>query len=126
MGKFKLLTKADIILAIILIIVGLATSVYLSLSSAAEGKTVTVYRDSKVFGTYALDEDRTLTLKSDGRINKITIKEGKVAMSFSNCKNQDCIHMGQTDSPAKRIVCLPNRVVVEVRGGEDEYDAISR
>lgn len=122
----KVLKKADIILAIVLIVVGIASSLYLSFGSVTTGDVVVIYRDSEVFGTYALDEDQTVTVKGDGHTNKITIKDGKVAMSFSDCKNQDCVYMGETDSPAKRIVCLPNRVVVEVRGEEDDYDAISR
>lgn len=126
MKKVNILTRADIILAVILIIIGVAGSLWLSLGSQAKGSLAAIYHDSKLVGTYPLNQDKTITVKGHGHINKVTIKDRKVAMTFSDCKNQDCVHMGKTDSPGKRIVCLPNRVVVEVLGeGEGDYDAIS-
>ncbi len=119
--------KADIILAIVIAIVGIAASLYLTFSDVPvkNGKVV-IHQNNKVYGEYSLYEDRVITVKDDDHINKITIKNGNVQMTFSNCKNQDCVKQGTIDDSSKSIVCLPHKVVVEIKSDESEFDSVSR
>lgn len=119
--------KADIILAIVIAIVGIASSLYLTFSDVPvkNGKVV-IHQNNKVYGEYSLYEDRVITVKDDDHINKITIKNGNVQMTFSNCKNQDCVKQGTIDDSSKSIVCLPHKVVVEIKSDESEFDSVSR
>lgn len=119
--------KADIILAIVIAIVGIAASLYLTFSDVPvkNGKVV-IHQNNKVYGEYSMYEDRVITVKDDDHINKITIKNGNVQMTFSNCKNQDCVKQGTIDDSSKSIVCLPHKVVVEIKSDESEFDSVSR
>lgn len=118
-----MIRKADIILAILLIIAGLAVS-YAFAAGNQTGQTVYIMVEGEEYGYYSLLEDQTVSVEQDGHINKITIKDGKVSMAFSDCRNQDCVLQGEISDTSQSIVCLPNKVVVEIRGGQQEYDAV--
>lgn len=118
-----MIRKADIILAAFLIASGLAVSFFLSLGEEA-GQMVYITADGKEYAYYPLSEDRTVTVTQKGHINKITIKGGKVSMVFSDCHNKDCIQRGEISKTSQSIICLPNKLVVEIRGSSSEYDAV--
>lgn len=120
-----MIKKADIILAAILIIIGLLGSVYLSFDKEA-GSTLTIHVSGVEYGTYSLSQDQEIIVEQDRHINKITINNGYVSMTFSDCENQDCVKHSSISQNNETIVCLPNRVVLEIQGKESEYDAVAR
>ena len=121
----NVLKKADFVLMIALIIVGIASSVAVSLSSSLGNKVVIESRGS-VYGTYSLGENRTIKIRNGDSTNIVRIKNGKVKMIEASCKNQICVHHAAIDKTGQSIICLPNRVVVRIEGkGDNEYDAIS-
>ena len=108
-----MIKKADIVLLIIILAVGLPLSV-LSLTAGAGGDKVKISTDGQVYGIYPLNEDREIDVTEDGHTNHITIKDGQVSMSYSTCRNQVCVNTGAISQTKDAIVCLPNRVVVEI------------
>ena len=120
-----MIKKADVILALALIVIGLAMSWFFSFGQAA-GSELVITRGGTVFGTYSLAEDRTIEVKQDSHINKITIKNGHVSMSFSDCPGQDCIQQEAISHTGETIVCLPNRILLEISGNTRQYDTIAR
>lgn len=120
-----MIRKADIILAVLLIVAGLASS-YAFTAGGERGQMVRISVRGETYATYSLAEDRTVTIDRNGHINKITIKDGAVSMTFSDCRGQDCIRQGKITKTSQSIVCLPNKVVVEIQGENQEYDAISK
>ena len=120
-----MIKKADIILAVILVITGISASVF-SVMNISDGQTVVVSVAGEEYGRYNLSEDQNIVVKQDGHSNEIIIKDGSVSMVFSDCKNQVCVNTGAVSKTSQSIVCLPNKVMVEIEeGGEPEYDAIS-
>lgn len=120
-----MIKKADVILALALILVGLAMSWSFS-SGQSRGSELVITRAGKIFGTYPLAGDRTIEVKQDPHINKITIKDGAVSMSFSDCHGQDCVNQHAISKTGESIVCLPNKVVLEIKGNESQYDSVAR
>lgn len=120
---FRYIKKADIALFFVLVALGAGLS-FLSLTGGAGGKAV-VTVDGKAYGTYSLAEDQVVTIDQNHHINKITIKDGTVQMTYSTCKNQVCVGDGKISKTNQSIVCLPNRVMVEISGGEEGLDAIA-
>ena len=45
-------------------------------------------------------------------------------MVWADCPDQICVHQSWSSSPAKPIVCLPNRVTVLLVGGDGEVDGV--
>lgn len=120
-----MIKKADIILAAGLIIIGLAMSYILSLGHDS-GSRLIITCDGERFGSYPLAEDREITVRRDSHMNKVTIKDGIVSMSFSDCHGQDCVHQGDISLSGESIICLPNKVVLEISGDDSRYDVLSQ
>ena len=123
-----MIKKADIVLLIIILAVGIPLSV-LSLTAGTAGDKVQISADGEVYGIYPLDEDGEIEATEDGHTNHITIKDGQVSMSYSTCRNQVCVNTGAISQAKDAIVCLPNRVVVEIissgEGKGGDADVIS-
>lgn len=49
-----------------------------------------------------------------GAYNQIEVSSGRIRMSQASCPDQICIHTGWIETDALPIVCLPNRVVIEI------------
>ena len=108
-----MIKKADIVLLIIILVVGIPLSV-LSLTEGIGGDKVLISLDGEIYGVYPLGEDREIDVTEDGHTNHITIKDGQVSMSYSTCRNQVCVNTGAISETKDAIVCLPNRVVMEI------------
>lgn len=121
---FKIIKKADILLFILLVLAGLGLS-WVSVAGSVAGQDAAITIDGQTYGTYSLAENQTVEIKQKGHLNKITIKDGTVQMSYSDCKNQVCVKDGTVSKTNQSIVCLPNKVMVEIIGGEEEFDAIA-
>ena len=117
--------KADIILAAALIIAGLAVSYALSFGQT-EGSRLDISCGGTPFGSYSLSENRTIEIEQDGHLNKVTINNGVVSMDFSDCSGQDCVHQGPISKTGESIICLPNKVVLEITGDSREYDSVAK
>ena len=48
--------------------------------------------------------------------NVCEIKNGTVSMTEADCPDQLCVHQREITSAGGTIVCLPNRVVLEISG----------
>ena len=116
--------KADIILLIVLVVVGLASTAYVAVSRSG-GDTVIIEQNGDLYGKYSLFEDRTVTIEGEHCENIVKIANGSVIMSESTCKNQVCVRHGAISSTGESIICLPNRVVVRIEGKGGGYDAVS-
>ena len=80
--------------------------------------------DGKVTGTYPLAKDQKIRI--NGGTNILTIKNGKAKMTDADCPDQLCVHQKAASKNHESIICLPNKVVVEVDGSEEsEFDAVA-
>ncbi len=121
-----MIRKADIILAVILIISGLYLS-YTLTSGSGSGSTVNISINGNPYASYSLEENRTITVESGNYINKITINNQEVSMTFSNCTGQDCVKHRPISETSETLVCLPHKLIIEIDSTEDSsFDAISR
>ncbi len=110
-------------LAVALVIV-LAAVVFLCFlpKQSAEAAAVEVYLDGELVKTLPLDEDVEFTL--DGKYhNTVTVRQGKVAITESDCPGEDCVACGWVSGSGRSIVCLPNGVEIRVvaDGGDVDF-----
>ena len=79
--------------------------------------------DGEVFGSWPLSEDRTVEI-GDG--NRLVIKDGKADMVWADCPDKLCVNQKAISREGESIICLPNKVVVSITGGEErELDAVT-
>ena len=120
--KISFFKKADIVLAVALLLLGLGS--FLLLQNLQEaGDTVTVTVDGTVYGTYPLSEDRTLTVDTGRGTNTLRIEGGRVWISEADCPNHDCVEKGAIAKQGQIILCLPHKLSVTITeqegGGAD-------
>jgi hypothetical protein len=116
-------------LDVLLVIVLLAVPVW-SLAAAhraAAGRAAAyISHENRLVGVYPLDQDQIIRISHDHSNDVVVeIKAGQVRVAESDCSKGVCKHAGWVKTPGRSIVCLPNRVVVEIRGQNDEYDVES-
>lgn len=107
--RSRLLKKADIVLILSVVATAVIGFAALSLFSK-NGNTVKITQDSKTVYEGLLKENTEIELSG----NTVVIKDGCAYMKNATCKNQICIHSGSISKKGESIICLPNRVTVEI------------
>lgn len=51
----------------------------------------------------------------DGDYNTITFEPKRVAITKANCTDQVCVRRGWITKPGQTIVCLPHKILVEIK-----------
>ena len=74
-----------------------------------------------------LDLALETTLEVRGRLgpSRLEVRDGRVRFVDSPCVGRLCVHSGWLSRSGQVAACLPNGIVVEVTGGDREFDAIS-
>jgi hypothetical protein len=76
----------------------------------------------------SLDSDVTRTVRGPLGDTVIKIEGGTVRVIDSACPNDLCIKMGSISSAGDAVVCVPNHVIVTIRGGksDEELDGVTK
>ncbi len=69
----------------------------------------------------AQGKSQTLTLDNDLKLEPVSgvvfeIHSGQARIAASPCRDQLCVHAGWLSKPGEAAVCLPEKVVLEIRG----------
>lgn len=144
----KYIRKADIILLIVLVVIGIAASAALAMSKTEAGKNAKVIIESngKEYAEYSLYSEETVVVPAPKQLsmdapdvkasesadvkydyyNVVKISGGEVSVTEASCKNQVCVKHGSISHTGETIVCLPNRLVVRIIDPEGGgYDAVT-
>ena len=89
----------------------------------AEGTLAEVYHNGEKIKTVSLNEAQTFAVTGD-YTNVITVENGKIAITQSDCPGEDCVHSGPAKDSGRSIVCLPNRVEIRVLAQEAAVDFV--
>lgn len=116
--------KNDMILiGIVLCVALLGLFLYMKLGDK-EPAEVLVSVDGVMKGRYRLSEDMEVEINGT---NILVIANGKVKMKEADCPDQICVHHKAISKNKESIVCLPNKVVVEIVSSEEsELDSIAK
>ncbi len=108
--------KNDIILAAAIFLFAGLLSAIIFFSGNERGSFVTVTIDKKVYGTYSLGENQDITIDTEFGHNVLHIENGSVSMTEADCPDGYCKRQGKISTEKETIVCLPHKLVVEIRG----------
>ena len=83
--------------------------------------------DGEFYGTYSLKKDQIVEIVVNEEVtNVLQIKNGKADMIKADCPDLLCVHQRAISNQNETIVCLPNKVVVEIVGGKKtELDSVT-
>ena len=130
--KTKILRKTDIALISAFLIFAAAFYFIFDFGSgSANDETVIIKVNGKIYAQIPLDEEKDVGIYfNDGTLsNIVSIKDGKAVMIYSDCPDGRCTRHKPIESRGLNglIVCLPNKVTVEISGGEKSeklYDIV--
>jgi len=91
----------------------------------AEGDTALISVGHAPVAEVSLLEDRTFPVEGLIGDSILQVENGRIRFIESPCPGRYCIHMGWINRTGEVAACLPNGVVVEIRGGHREFDAIN-
>lgn len=126
MDTKKRFGKKDAVFLGLLLLVAILVFFFTGYFQKEQGVMVKVTVDGKVYGTYALEKEQTVDIKTgDKTTNILKISDGKAKMLTADCPDQLCVHQQAISKENQTIVCLPNKVVAEVTGNsKKDYDAV--
>lgn len=116
--------RNDWILIISIFCVTLLLTAWRFFVGQGQAGSVVVKVDGEIEGVYSLSEDARIQVNGT---NTFVIQDGSVKMTEATCPDQYCVIHEPVSKNRESIICLPNKVVLEIQSGEDAgMDAISR
>mgnify|MGYP003193664701 CR=1 FL=1 len=112
--KITVNRKKDFILIISVLLLAVAL-LGIQKAYGSSGNTVTVTVNHKVYGTFSLDQDKTIQIKNEYGMNIVRIQNHEVWMEEADCPDG---------------YCLPHKLVVEISNDSEnetseEIDIVS-
>ena len=115
LNKKKLI--GDLVLILALLFVGLFSFFAIRLTRGV-GDTVLVTINGERVAEYPLSDDGEYSI--NGGSNILIISEGAAYMLEASCPDKLCVNQGKISMSGERIVCLPNKIMIEILGDGDE------
>lgn len=126
----KVRLKRDIILVLSMVIIAAAAFLIINFAVKKDGSYAVIKVDGNVIKTLDLNSGETIIEVNgyQGGVNKVVINDGKVSMTDADCPDELCVMTGKISRVGETIVCLPHRVVVEIKGSpdDDSIDSVVR
>lgn len=119
------LVLAAVILAAALLALG-GMRIFMSRNTREPEAVVTV--DGKEYGRYPLEADYTKKIElENGSFNLLVIRDNEADIEEASCPDKVCVKHSPINRKGETLVCLPNKVVVEIVNGEAaEVDSSTR
>lgn len=109
--------RADILLITGLLLLSGALFLYRAMNRE-KGAVAVLYVDGVRTEAYPLSQDREIRIDSrDGTsYNILVISHGRADVTEAGCPDGTCVNMHPISHSGETIICLPNRLVVQIEG----------
>ena len=116
--------KMGDLLAVAIVLV-LATVCFLAFLPRGnkEAACARIYQNGKLLMSVSLDEPQQFTVEGD-YCNTVTVKDGAIAITASDCPGQDCVHSGSIHQSGRILVCLPNGLEIRIVSSDADVDFV--
>lgn len=116
----KPLTTADRFLIVLLLILG-AISLFLVSLIQTQGEAVQIFQNNVLKYQFNLNEEKKLVIENKSGFIQIFINNKKVWVNDSSCPTKICKKMGKISKTGQTIVCVPNKVFIQIIGKTEKY-----
>lgn len=124
------MTKWDKWIIVVALILSLSFVLFFVREDHHAKKRAVVRVDGKVVAEVLLDGSRLgekLSFETKYGRNVLEVGDGWVRMIEANCPDMLDVKQGKISRSGERIVCLPHRLIVEIKAEENlDLDALSR
>ncbi|MFQ5866912.1 MAG: NusG domain II-containing protein [bacterium] len=115
-------SKYDFILAGIILIFSVSSLLSFKNFRSNGGEKAFIYENGKLIKEVNLSEEKIINYAD----MEIEVKEGRIRVLKSDCPQKICVQTGWISKPGQTIICVPNKVLIEIVGiSNAEYNAIS-
>ena len=132
MKKLSTINRNDLFLGAGLLLAALCiwcVIFFVQKNGSKDGLTVVVTVDGEEYYSGLLSGENQQAerreIDIDGH-NKVVIENGEVWMEEADCPDKLCISQGKISRTGQTIICLPNKTMVTIKGGKNEYDGIAQ
>lgn len=115
--------KGDILAIAMVVILAVLVAVCFLPKGSSDAVVAEVYQDGELLRTLSLEENASFAVTGT-YTNTITVENGKIAITASDCPGEDCVHSGAIHTSGRSIVCLPNGVEVRVVSAQSDVDFV--
>lgn len=115
--------KTDLIAIAIVLVLAAAVLLAFMPSSDTSPAQIAIYQDGELIKTLSINESQKFEI-SGKYTNTVTIQDGKVAITQSNCPGSDCVACGWIANSGRSIVCLPNGVEIRILSQDSDVDFV--
>ncbi|MCC8015294.1 MAG: NusG domain II-containing protein [Eubacterium sp.] len=94
-----------------------------------QGVRALIYKDGELIKTVSLEnvsEPYEFEIRDGESFNVIRVEEGRIRVVSASCPDKVCVNSGYISDGVMPIVCLPNKLVIEIDGAETAADAAAR
>lgn len=115
--------KGDFLAIALVVVLAIVVAVCYLPKDSSDPVTARIYQNGELIKTLSLEEDTTLQIPGK-YTNTITVQDGKIAITDSDCPGGDCVHSGAIHTSGRSIVCLPNGVEIRVENANADVDFV--
>ena len=110
-----------VIIGAVLALAG-AMLAFFALRASGDTLYAEVWQDDRLVERVELTDTTDRTIDLDG--HNVIVLSGKTAvMQSADCPDQVCVDQGWISDGTVPVVCLPNRLVIQIEGGGDGLDS---
>ena len=123
------LTLLDVIAIVLLLLVSTSMILHNKLGTNLLWPRVaeaSIFRDGELlFQHLKLDKDQEVVLLNGHMV--VEVRDGRIRVKESDCPRHICLHAGWIQHPGETIVCVPNKMVIDVQasGSSPRVDAVA-
>lgn len=125
-SKYLNLKPFDYLIVSLLVIFSFLPFVLLKNSNSAESEVWAELRvDGKLIKKFDLNPDEAQNYRyidDDGDYNLIEVKNQQIRIKEANCGDQICVKRGWIKKSGETIVCLPHKLVIEIKNNTESND----
>lgn len=81
----------------------------------SEGTKAVVTLDGTVIMEQDLEEDCSIPIQTQAGYNIFQVQDGRASIAEADCRDQICVEHVAISKKGETIVCLPHKLVVEIR-----------
>lgn len=120
-SKIFIINKLDYALVGIVLFISFFLIYYyyiFSIFSLYKESKAQIYDNNHLIYTLPLNQDRIISY----RHMHFEINNRRIRVLDSDCPRQVCVLNGWISKPSQRIICIPNRIIIEISGQVDHDD----
>ena len=115
--------KGDVLAIVLVAVIAVVVAVCFLPKSQSGPVQAQIYHEGVLLKTLPLDTDTSFDVVGK-YTNTITVENGKIAITASDCPGEDCVHSGAIHSSGRSLVCLPNELEVRVVNSQCDVDFV--